>query len=160
MSSGGQNTNNNQAGVIPAGDPNQVIPAGTVGVNPQSTLNPNVPHTKADLDNHSNQLNPNNPRYSGHQERLAAEEAAREAAVLHQQAQAAYQYANQMEATAIQAQQAAAQLSQQATFCAQQASAGLSNRGGHEEEQQTSDNAQQSTGGNNQALPQRQTNQS
>jgi len=39
MSSGGQNTNNNQAGVIPAGDPNQVIPVGTVGKNPQSTLN-------------------------------------------------------------------------------------------------------------------------
>jgi hypothetical protein len=41
MSSSGQNTNNNQAGIIPAGDPNQVIPAGTVGNNPQSTLNPN-----------------------------------------------------------------------------------------------------------------------
>jgi hypothetical protein len=41
MSSGEQNTNNNQTGVIPAGDPHQVIPAGTVGVNPQSTLNPN-----------------------------------------------------------------------------------------------------------------------
>ncbi len=40
MSSGEQNTNNNQAGVIPAGDPSQVIPAGTVGNNPQSTLNP------------------------------------------------------------------------------------------------------------------------
>jgi len=41
MSSDEQNTNNNQAGVIiPAGDPNQVIPAGTVGNNPQSTLNP------------------------------------------------------------------------------------------------------------------------
>jgi type I site-specific restriction endonuclease len=49
------------------------------------------------LDNHANQLNPNNPRYAGHQERLAATEAAREAAVLHQQAQAAYQYANEME---------------------------------------------------------------
>jgi hypothetical protein len=36
-----QNINNNQAGVIPAGDPNQVIPAGTVGHNPQSSLNPN-----------------------------------------------------------------------------------------------------------------------
>ncbi len=56
-----------------------------------------VPHTKADLDNHANQLNPNNPRYAGHQERLAAAEANREAAALHQQAQAAYQYANQME---------------------------------------------------------------
>ena len=41
MSSGGQNANTNQGGVIPAGDPNQVIPAGTVGTNPQSTLNPN-----------------------------------------------------------------------------------------------------------------------
>lgn len=41
MSSGEQNTNNNQAGLIPAGDPNQVIPAGTVGNNPQSALNPN-----------------------------------------------------------------------------------------------------------------------
>jgi hypothetical protein len=49
------------------------------------------------LDNHANQLNPNNPRYAGHQERLAAAEANREAAALHQQAQAAYQYANQME---------------------------------------------------------------
>ncbi len=57
-----------------------------------------VPHIKADLNNHANQLNPNNPRYAGHQERLAATEAIREAAVLHQQAQAAYQYANQMEA--------------------------------------------------------------
>jgi hypothetical protein len=114
MSSSEQNTNNNHAGLIPAGDPNQVIPAGTVGHNPQSTLNPAgrfiyfhtfwyllivylVPHTKGDLDNHANQLNPNNPRYAGHQERLAATEAAREAAVLHQQAQAAYQYANEME---------------------------------------------------------------
>ncbi len=50
------------------------------------------------MDNHANQLNPNNPRYAGHQERIAAAEAAREAAVLHQEAQAAYQYANQMEA--------------------------------------------------------------
>jgi hypothetical protein len=57
-----------------------------------------VPHTKADLDNHANQLNPNNPRYAGHQERLAAAEAARESNVFHQAAQAAYQYANQMEA--------------------------------------------------------------
>ena len=57
-----------------------------------------MPHTKADLDNHANQLNPNNPRYAGHQERLAATEASREAAVLHQEAQAAIQYANQMEA--------------------------------------------------------------
>jgi hypothetical protein len=115
MSSNGQNSNNNHVGVIPAGDPSQVIPAGTVGINPQSTLNPNgkfslffiylhsllivylVQHTKGDLDNHANQLNPNNPRYAGHQERLAATEAAREAAVLHQQAQAAYQYANEME---------------------------------------------------------------
>jgi len=40
MSSGGQNTNNHQAGVIPAGDPSQIIPPGTVGINPQSTLNP------------------------------------------------------------------------------------------------------------------------
>ena len=32
MSSGGQNSNNNQA---------DVIPAGTVGIGPQSTLNPN-----------------------------------------------------------------------------------------------------------------------
>ncbi len=41
MSSSGQNTNNNhQGGVIPAGDPNQIIPPGTVGINPQSTLNP------------------------------------------------------------------------------------------------------------------------
>lgn len=55
-------------------------------------------HTKADLDNHANQLNPNNPRYAGHQERLAAEAAGREAAVLHQEAVAAYNYANQMEA--------------------------------------------------------------
>jgi len=57
-----------------------------------------VPHTKGDLDNHANQLNPNNPRYAGHQERIAAAEASREAAALHQKAQAAYQYANQMEA--------------------------------------------------------------
>jgi hypothetical protein len=57
-----------------------------------------VQHTKADLDNHANQLNPNNPRYAGHQERLAATTVNQEAAVLHQEAQAAYQYANQMEA--------------------------------------------------------------
>ena len=57
-----------------------------------------VPHTKADLDNHANQLNPNNPRYAGHQERLGAAEASREAAAFHQEAQSAYQYANQMEA--------------------------------------------------------------
>jgi len=57
-----------------------------------------VSHTKADLDNHANQLNPNNPRYAGHQERLAAEAASREAAALHKEAQAAYQYANQLEA--------------------------------------------------------------
>jgi hypothetical protein len=115
MSSNGQNSNNNHVGVIPAGDPSQVIPAGTVGINPQSTLNPNgkfslffiylhsllivylVQHTKGDLDNHANQLNPNNPRYAGHQERLAAAAANTEATVLHQQAQAAYQYANEVE---------------------------------------------------------------
>ena len=57
-----------------------------------------VAHTKGDLDNHANQLNPNNPRYAGHQERLAAAGANQEAAVLHQEAQAAYQYANEMEA--------------------------------------------------------------
>ena len=42
MSTSTQNTNNNQGGgVIPAGDPNQILPPGTVGTNPQSTLNPN-----------------------------------------------------------------------------------------------------------------------
>jgi hypothetical protein len=108
-----------------------------------------VPHTKGDLDNHANQLNPNNPRYAGHQERIAAAEASREAAALHQKAQAAYQYANKMEAgrfflyfyyemffliisllAAMQAQAAAGQLSQQATLCAQQASMGLNTREG------------------------------
>lgn len=111
MSSSTQTANNQQGGS------SQILPPGTVGINPQSTLNPNgrcfcrlegyalwinnvrlVAHTKADLDNHANQLNPNNPRYAGHQERLAAAEANREATVLHQEAQAAYQYANQMEA--------------------------------------------------------------
>ncbi|UJR32925.1 hypothetical protein I4U23_020386 [Adineta vaga] len=129
MSSGGQNSNNNQAGVIPAGDPNQIIPPGTVGTGPQSSLNPNVAHTKADLDNHANQLNPNNPRYAGHQERLAAMEVSREAAMLHQQAQEALQYANQMETAAIQAQVAAGQLIQEASMYAQHANIGLNNRG-------------------------------
>ncbi|CAF4484052.1 unnamed protein product, partial [Rotaria magnacalcarata] len=55
-------------------------------------------HTKADLNNHANQLNPNNPRYAGHQERLAAVAANHEAAILHEQAKAAYQYAAQIEA--------------------------------------------------------------
>ena len=55
MSSGEQNTsnkenNNNQNNdnnsngqtvVIPTGDPNQILPPGTVGKNPQSGLNPN-----------------------------------------------------------------------------------------------------------------------
>ena len=42
MSTSTQNTNNNQSGsVIPAGDPNQILLPGTVGTNPQSTLNPN-----------------------------------------------------------------------------------------------------------------------
>ena len=51
MSSNGQNTNNNQdnnsngqAAVIPAGDPNQVLPPGTVGKNPHSSLNLNGNH--------------------------------------------------------------------------------------------------------------------
>ena len=104
-----------------------------------------VPHTKADLDNHANQLNPNNPRYAGHQERLAAAAANREATTLHQEAQTAYQYANQMETgtfflfvlylkiiifylAAMQAKVAADQLNQQASFYAQQASAGLNTR--------------------------------
>ena len=39
-----------------------------------------------------------NSSYAGHKERLAAAEARREANLLHQQAMAAYQYANQMEA--------------------------------------------------------------
>ncbi|CAF3996752.1 unnamed protein product, partial [Rotaria sp. Silwood2] len=128
MSSAGDNTNNDQTVTIPSGDANQVIPAGVVGNSAQSTLNPNVPHTKADLDNHANQLNPNNPRYAGHQERLAAAAASREAAALHQKAQAAYQYANQLEATALEAQEAANQLHQEAILCAQQASMGANTR--------------------------------
>jgi hypothetical protein len=104
-----------------------------------------VEHTKADLDNHANQLNPNNPRYAGHQERLAAAAMNREATTLHQEAQAAYQYANQIEAgtvyflnliiiifylAAMQEKVAADQLNQQASFYAQQAAAGLNTRGG------------------------------
>ena len=41
MSAATQNMNYGQGGVIPSGDPNQVIPAGAVGNNPQSSLNPN-----------------------------------------------------------------------------------------------------------------------
>ena len=41
MSSSAQTANNNQGGVIPAGNPSQILPPGTVGINPQSSLNPN-----------------------------------------------------------------------------------------------------------------------
>ncbi|CAF1170646.1 unnamed protein product, partial [Didymodactylos carnosus] len=52
----------------------------------QAGLNQNTAYTKAELDNRANQLNPNNPRYGGHQERLLAQQEAAEAQMLHQQA--------------------------------------------------------------------------
>ncbi|CAF2220170.1 unnamed protein product [Rotaria magnacalcarata] len=116
MSSSGDSANADQT---------VTIRAGAMGKNPHSTLNPKVAHAKADLNNHANQLNPNNPRYAGHQERLAAVAASHEAAILHEQAKAAYQYAAQIEAAAIKAQTVAIELHREAALCAQHASTGL-----------------------------------
>ncbi|CAF3396632.1 unnamed protein product [Rotaria socialis] len=107
------------------------IRAGVIGKNPRSNLDPKVARTKADLNNHANQLNPNNPRYAGHQERLAAAAASHEAAILHEQAKAAYQYAAQIEAAAMKAQTVAIELHREAALCAQHARTGLNaSRGG------------------------------